>query len=74
VIYMEILKARNDMNKSPLLFHRKFRKDLETARFEVNPHDFCVASKIVGGKQLTVALLNILLHGSRRTMQTPQSR
>ena len=54
VIYVEILKALHGMIKSPLLFYRKLRKDLEEIGFEINPHDPCVANKIVNGKQFTV--------------------
>jgi hypothetical protein len=42
------------MIKSPLLFYRKLRKDLEAAGFKVNPYDICVANKTVKGKQFTV--------------------
>jgi hypothetical protein len=55
VIYSEILKALYGMIKSPLLFYRKLRKDLESIGFTVNPYDTCVANKIVKNKQLTVA-------------------
>jgi hypothetical protein len=55
VIYLEILKALYGMIKSPLLFYRKLRKDLESIGFTVNPYDICVANKTVKDKQLTVA-------------------
>jgi hypothetical protein len=45
------------MIKSPLLFYRKLRKDLESIGFEVNPYDICVANKMVNGKQFTVVWL-----------------
>ena len=54
VIYLEILRALYGMIKSPLLFYRKLRKDLEAAGFKVNPYDICVANKTVKGKQFTV--------------------
>jgi len=54
VIYVEILKAMYGMIKSPLLFYRKLRTDLEQEGFEVNPYDICVANKEVQGKQFTV--------------------
>ena len=54
VLYVEILKAMYGMIKSPLLFYRKLRKDLENIGFKVNPYDICVANKIVNGKQITV--------------------
>jgi hypothetical protein len=55
VIYVEILKALYGMIKSPLLFYRKLRKDLEDVGFKINPYDVCVANKVVDGYQLTVA-------------------
>jgi hypothetical protein len=54
VIYLEILMALYGMIKSPLLFYRKLRKDLEEAGFQINPYDICVANKMVNGKQFTV--------------------
>ena len=42
------------MIKSPLLFYRKLRNDLQDIGFEVNPYDSCVANKLVNGLQLTV--------------------
>jgi hypothetical protein len=54
VLYVEILRALYGMIKSPLLFYRKLRKDLESIGFEVNPYDICVANKMVNGKQFTV--------------------
>lgn len=54
VLYVEIWRALYGMIKSPLLFYRKLRKDLEEAGFTINPYDICVANKDVDGKQLTV--------------------
>jgi len=54
VIYVLILRALYGMIKSPLLFYRKLREDLEGEGFVVNPYDPCVANKTVNGKQLTV--------------------
>jgi hypothetical protein len=54
VLYLELLRALYGMIKSPLLFYRKLRKDLESKGFKINPYDCCVANKIVNGKQLTV--------------------
>ena len=42
------------MIKSPLLFYRKLRKDLESIGFKINPYDCCVANKIINGNQFTV--------------------
>jgi hypothetical protein len=55
VLYLEILMALYGMIKSPLLFYRKLRKDLESIGFQVNPYVICVANKMVKGNQLTVA-------------------
>jgi hypothetical protein len=54
-LYMEILRALYGMIKSPLLFYRKLRRDLESIDFNTNPYDICVANKQVNGEQLTVA-------------------
>ena len=54
VIYLEILMALYGMIKSPLLFYRKLRKDLEESGFKINPYDICVANKMVDNKQFTV--------------------
>ena len=37
---------------SALLFHRKFKKDLEGIDCKFNPHDACVANRKINGKQL----------------------
>lgn len=42
------------MLKSALLYYKKFRKDIESIGFEVNPYNPCVANRIVDGKQHTV--------------------
>jgi len=39
---------------SALLWHRKFRIDLEENGFVFNPHDTCVANKMINKKQQTV--------------------
>ena len=54
VLYVEILRALYGMIKSPLLFYRKLRKDLESIGFKINPYDICVANKMVNGKQFTI--------------------
>ena len=38
-----------------LLYHKKFRKDIELIGFEVNQYDACVANIMFNGKQRTVA-------------------
>jgi hypothetical protein len=53
-IYVEIHKALYGMIKSPLLFYRSLKKELEQDGFVINPYDPCTAWKMVDGKQLTV--------------------
>ena len=48
------MKAIYGTLKAALLFYKKWRKDLESIGFEVNPYDPCVANKIIDGKQFTV--------------------
>jgi hypothetical protein len=39
---------------SSILYYKKFRKDIESIGFEVNPYDICVANQKVNGKQQAV--------------------
>jgi hypothetical protein len=44
------------MLQSSLLFYKKFKKDLDSIGFEINPYDPCIANRIlINGKQHTVA-------------------
>jgi hypothetical protein len=54
VLYMEMLKALYGMLQSALLYYKKFRKDIESIGFVVNPYDPCVANRMVNGKQHTI--------------------
>ena len=54
VLYLVVLKAIYGMLQSAILFYKKFRKDLESVGFEVNPYDPCVANRSVNGNQHTV--------------------
>ena len=54
VLYVEMLKALYGMLQSSLLYYKKFRKDIESIGFVINPYDPCVANRIVNGKQHTV--------------------
>ena len=54
VLYVRVLKAIYGMLQSSLLFYKKFRGDLESIGFVVNPYDACVANRMVDGKQQTV--------------------
>jgi hypothetical protein len=55
VLYLQVNKAIYGMLQSSLLFYKKFKKDLESIGFEINPYDPCVANRIINGKQHTVA-------------------
>jgi hypothetical protein len=55
VLYVKMLKAIYGMLQSSLLYYKKFRKDIESIGFEVNPYDPCVANRILNGKQHTVS-------------------
>jgi len=39
---------------SSLLYYKRFRKDIESIGFEVNPYDMCVANQIIDGKHHTI--------------------
>jgi hypothetical protein len=39
---------------SSVLYYKKFRTDIESIGFEVNPYDICVANRTINGKQHTV--------------------
>jgi hypothetical protein len=54
VIYVMMLKALYGMLESSLLYYKKFKNDIETIGFEVNPYDPCVANRIVQGTQQTI--------------------
>ena len=54
VLYVVMEKALYGMLQSSLLYYKKFRKDIESIGFKVNPYDPCVANRIVNGKQHTV--------------------
>ncbi len=54
VLYVKMLMALYGMLISSILYYKKFRKDIESIGFEVNPYDICVANRTVNGKQQTV--------------------
>jgi hypothetical protein len=54
ILYVRMLKALYGMLISSILYYKKFRKDIESIGFEVNPYDICVANRKVNGKQQTV--------------------
>jgi hypothetical protein len=54
VLYVKMLMALYGMLISSILYYKKFRKDIESIGFEVNPYDICVANRTVKGEQQTV--------------------
>ena len=54
VLYVVMSRALYGMIQSSILYYRKFRKDIESIGFKVNPYDPCVANRIVRGSQQTV--------------------
>jgi hypothetical protein len=54
ILYVQMLMALYGMMIASLLYYKKFRKDIESIGFEVNPYDVCVANRTVNGKQHTV--------------------
>jgi hypothetical protein len=54
IIYVRMLKALYGMLISSIMYYKKFRKDIESIGFEVNPYNICVANRKVNGKQQTV--------------------
>ena len=51
VLYVQMLMALYGMMIASILYYKKFRKDIESVGFEVNPYDICVANRTVNGKQ-----------------------
>ena len=54
VLYLEVNKAIYGMLVAALLWHKKFRKDLESIGFVFNNYDPCICNREVDGKQHTV--------------------
>jgi hypothetical protein len=54
VLYVIMEKALYGMLQSSLLYYKKFRADIESIGFIVNPYDPCVANRMADGKQHTV--------------------
>jgi hypothetical protein len=56
VLYLQVNKTIYGMLQSSLLFYKKFKKDLESIGFKINPYDpSCIANRIINGKQHTIA-------------------
>ena len=53
MLYVKPNMALYGLLKSPLLFYKTLRGELESMGFEVNPYDPCVANKTAKGSQLT---------------------
>jgi hypothetical protein len=59
IMYVRMLKALYGMLISSILYWKKFRKDIESIGFEVNPYTICVANRkklTESNKQLHVML------------------
>jgi hypothetical protein len=54
VLYVELLKASYGTLKAALLFWKLLSKKLVSWGFVINPYDWCVANKIIDGKQCTI--------------------
>ncbi len=54
VLYVELKKALYGTLKAALLFWKKLSGQLKEWGFEINPYDWCVANKMMDGKQCTI--------------------
>ena len=54
VLYLKVLQAIYGCIESALLWYNLFSRNLENMGFELNPHDKCVANKMIMGKQCTI--------------------
>ena len=54
VLYVQVIRAIYGMLQASLLWHNKFRGDLEVIGFKFNPYDLCVANRKKHGAQQTV--------------------
>jgi hypothetical protein len=54
VLYVELLKALHGTLKAALLFWKMLSSKLVEWGYEINPYDWCVANKMVDGKQCTI--------------------
>jgi hypothetical protein len=54
VLYVELLKALYGTLKAALLFWKLLSSKLISWGFIINPYDWCVANKMINGKQCTV--------------------
>jgi len=54
VLYLQVLRALYGMLQAALIWYKKFRSDLESIGYVFNPHDPCIANKMIDGKQHTI--------------------
>jgi hypothetical protein len=54
ILYVELKKALYGTLKAALLFWKRLSNQLAEWGFKVNPYDWCVANKMINGKQCTV--------------------
>ena len=54
LLYLEMHKALYGMLVASLLYYKKFREDISTIGFEINPYDVCVANRTVYDNQQTL--------------------
>ena len=53
-LYLVLERAIYSMLVASMIWHRKFKKDLEGIGFKFNPFDPCVANRMVDGSQHTI--------------------
>ena len=56
VVYEGKQKVLYGMMKVSVLYYKKFREDIESIGYKVNPYDPCVANKVIKGKPHTIVL------------------
>jgi hypothetical protein len=54
VLYIQLMKALYGTLQAALLFWQDLTSQLEKWGFKLNPYDWCVANKMVNGKQCTI--------------------
>jgi hypothetical protein len=54
VLYVELLKALYGTMRAALLFWKLLPSKLVSRGFVINPYDWCVANKMIDGKQCTI--------------------
>jgi hypothetical protein len=54
VLYVELKKALYGTLRASLLFWKRLTQQLEEWGYVINPYDWCVANKMINGKQCTI--------------------